>query len=376
MNLNSAMLSQPAPRASTEPSLRQTLAIVLASYLVFFLVLRFVSGSFSMVGGPVGDNGAYEEVASAICHWRFSGVVVKQFWGLAYAIAAVCFTTGMSERAGLVFTCIVSSLVAVTLCHRMWGGWITLFFALLNFEWFQRSLLGGAEPLFVALILACFFVLRRAKWAGSALFGALATVVRPFGVFALAGLGLELLWKKKYREFALATAISLVIGAAYAWPVARYLGSPFANVTLYKQNDWHRGSPFTFPLLAILRDTFPINAPLTNLALTWGWILFVLLGLAVAILRKDLISYGAKYPAEICFVLLYCTAVYTYNAPGWSRGDFPRFVIPVVPWTFVFLKPYLPARRWVIAILTVITPTLAAASAVGIRNVMGMLLKN
>lgn len=374
MNLISATASQPARQLRAEPSLPQTLAIVSASYLVFFLVLRCISGSFSLVGGAAGDNPAYKEAAAAIHHWQFSGVVVKQFWGLPYAIAAVCIPTGMSERAGLVLICIISSLVAVALCHRMWGGWIALFFALLNFEWFQRSLLGGAEPLFMAMILACFMALRYARPARSALFGALGTVVRPFGIFALTGLGLELLWKKKYRDCAWAIAIGLAVGFAYAWPLARYLGSPFANVALYQQNDWHRGAPFTIPFLGILRDTFPLNAPITSLLLTWGWILFVLLGLIVAIVTKQLISYGLKYPSEVCFYLLYCTAVYTYNSPGWSRGDFPRFVIPVVPWTLVFLRPYLPTRRWVVAALTVVTPALAAASAVGIRNVTGMLL--
>jgi len=376
MHPSSPVSRPPSSRQKEDPSLAQTLAVVLSSYLVFLAALRLFAGSLSLVGGSVGDNPSYLEAATAIRHWQISGIVVKQFWGLSYAIAALSAVTGLPGRAALVVVCITASLVSVILCHRLFGGWIAIFFALLSFEWFQRSLLGGAEPLFMALILASFLALRRAHWAWSAVFGALATVVRPFGVFALIGTGVQLLRQKKFRQSLLTTAIGLAIGALYAWPLAHYLGSPFANVAMYQRNDWHGRPPFILPFLAILRDTFPINAPLTNLALTWAWILFVLLGLVVALRTGAFASYAADYPAEICFVSLYCLALYTYSAPGWARGDFPRFAIPMLPWTLVFLRRYLPARRWAVAALTLVSPTLAAASAVGIRNVAEILSRH
>lgn len=377
MDLTSTEVARTPVQENGAPSLALTLGIVFISYVVFLAVLRLITGSLSLVGSTtVGDNPSYLQAAAAIRHWRFSGVEVKQFWGLPYAIAALCVATGMSERAGLVVVCVIASVVSVILCHRLWGGWIAIFFALLSLEWFERSLLGGSEPLFMAMILSAFLALRNTRWAWASVFGALATVVRPFGVFALIGLGVQLLRQRKFRECALATAIGLIIGVAYAWPLARYLGSPFANVARYQRADWHGGLPFTFPFLTIVRDTISTTVPWTNHVLTLGWIVFVIAGIAAAIRTGEFVSYATRYPAEICFVCLYSLALYTYNAPGWARAEFPRFAIPMLPWTLFFLRRYIPTRRWVVGVLTIVSPALAAAQAVGIRNAMRILVRH
>ncbi len=351
------------------PSLTQVLVVVIFSYLVFLLFLSLVGRSYWSMGGErFGDNPGYLEAASAIRHWEFAGVDVKQFWGVSYAVAGVSLVTRTSEATALVVVCVGSSLVSVALCYWLWGGWIAAFFSLLSLDWLQRSLLGGAEPLFVALLLGSFFALRRERWVGAAVLGSLATVVRPFGVFALVGLGIHLLYRKRFRDCVVATAIGLAIGALYAWPLEHYLGNPFANVAAYRANDWHGGLPFNFPLVAIFRDTIPINAPLTNLALTLGWIVFVLLGVVTALGSGDFRDYAKRHTAEACFVLIYCVALYTYDAPGWSRSNFPRFALPILPWILFFLRRYLPANWKVVWALAVITPCLAAASAVGIRQ--------
>lgn len=80
------------------PSLTQVLAMVLVSYLIFLVFLSLLGGSYwSLVGGKFGDNPDYLEAASAIRHWQFSGVNVKQFWGVSYAVACVSIVTGTSS---------------------------------------------------------------------------------------------------------------------------------------------------------------------------------------------------------------------------------------------------------------------------------------
>ncbi|HYW40264.1 MAG TPA: glycosyltransferase 87 family protein [Terriglobales bacterium] len=284
--------------------------------------------------------------------------------------------TETSEATALVVVCVGASLVSVALCYWLWDGWIAAFFALLSLDWFQRSLLGGAEPLFMALLLGSFLMLRRERWVYAAVLGSLATVVRPFGVFVLMGLGVHLLYRKRFRYSAIATAIALGIGALYTWPLKHYLGSPFANVASYQKYDWQGGLPFNFPFVAIVRDTIRIRAPWTNLALTLCWMLFVLVAIVVAIRSGEFQHYAKIHTAEACFVFLYCLALYTYNAPGWSRSQFPRFALPMLPWALFFLKRYVPTNRKVVWALAVITPSLAAASAVGIRQTWGILLRH
>jgi glycosyl transferase family 87 len=367
----SSLFGEPRP-----PSLTYLLGIVLVSYLIFVAALSLFGGSYwSLKGGNFGDNGAYIAVASGIRHWQLSGVHVKQFWGVSYAVACLSILTGASEPIALVVVCVGASLVGVALCFWLWDGWIAAFFALLSLDWFQRSLLGGAEPLFIALLLGSFLSLRRDRWVLAAVLASLATVVRPFGVFALVGLGIHLLYRRRFRDCAIATATALTIGALYTWPLKHYLGSPFANVASYHKSDWHGGLPFNFPFVAIIHDTIPTNAPLTNLALTLGWILFVLIAVVVAIRSGEFQHYAAKHTAEAVFALTYCAALYTYDAPGWSRSNFPRFALPLLPWVLVFLRRYIPKNRKVVWVLAVIMPTLAAASALGFRQTWGLLLQ-
>lgn len=357
------------------PSLAEVLAVVLVSYLVFLAFLYFVGGSYwSLVGGGFGDNPDYIKAASAIRHWQLSGVHVKQFWGLSYFVACISIITRTTEADALVVVCVGASLVATAVCYRLWGGWIAAFFALLSLDWFQRSLLGGAESLFVALLLGSFLMLRRERWVYAAGLASLATVVRPFGVFALLGLGVHLLYRKRFRDCAVATVIALGIGFLYAWPFLHYLGSPFVNVASYQSNDWQGGLPFNFPFVAIVRDT-PVDAPLTNLALTFGWILFVLVAAVVAIRSGEFQDLAKRHTAEAYFIALYFLALYTYNAPTWARSNFPRFALPLLPWALFFLKRFIPANRKVVWTLAVITPTLAAASAIGIRQTWRILLR-
>jgi len=356
--------------------LKHVLLFVLASYGIFLAIFFLLGGSFWSRVEDFGDNPGYLQLAAGIHHGQLSGIVVKQFWGLPYAVGALSLVTTLPERVSLVIVCVAASLVTVVLCYWLWDGWIAIFFALLSFDWFQRTLLGGAEPLFLALLLGSFLALRRNRWLLAAVLGALATVVRPFGVFALIGLGIELLYHRRVREAMVATVTAMAVGALYAWPVKYYLGNPFANVALYQQKDWHGGLPFSFPLLTILRDTFPRSVPWTNLALTWGWILFVLIALIVAITNGELREYAKTHTAQAIFVVLYAIALYTYSAPGWSRSNFPRFALPLLPWALVFIKRYLPHDRRFIWGLAVVAPALAAASSIGIRQAAGILFKH
>jgi len=361
------------PRA---PDLREVLAFVILSYAVFYAALSLWGGLRLVGGSAFGDNPSYLSAASAIRYWHFDGVEVHQFWGVSYATAFFSAVTRIPLRPAFVIVCVVASLAALAICYRLWGGWVAAFCFLLSLDWFKSSLLGGSESLFIALILAAFLALRRGKSLWSALFAALATVVRPFGMFALIGIGIELLWRKKFQEFTWAVAIALLIGGLYVWPLAQYLGNPMANVASYQQNDWHGRPPFTVPFVAIVRDTLASSVPLTNLALTSFWVGLVLLGMVIAVASGTLRNYARSYPAEACFASLFFLALFTYNAREWARAEFPRFALPLLPWVLVFLYRYLPKRSWVTWSLAVITPVLAAASALGIRNVVPALFRH
>ena len=361
-------------RWSREPSAADVLLIASLTCLMF-VGLIVVNTKFSALVDSFGDSSAYMSIASAIRQWNFQNVVVKQFWGLPYVMAAISLVAHVSDRSALLLTSVASSLVAVLLCYKLWGGWVAGFFAVLNFDWMQRSLLGGSEPLFMALLLGTFLAVRRERWLLAALLSSCATIVRPLGFFALAGIGVALLRDRQFRRLAQAVAIALAIAAVYVLPLAYAFGDPLATVHSYQRPGQSGPNLFGIPFYAIFKGTLLYPAPWTNLVLTFGWILFVTLGATVMAVSRSFREYAKAHLVEISFVLPYLISIYCYNFPYWARGSFPRFAIPVIPFVLVALRQWWPNDRRLLGGMAVASPLLAAVSALGVRNVLPIFQK-
>lgn len=357
---------------STEPSQGELALLVGFSFILFIFIVALVRNYFAAVDN-FGDSMSYMTLASAIRRWDFHGIVIKQFWGLPYAMAALSKVTGVSDRTALLVCSLVPSLVAAILARRLWDGWVAGYFAILNFDWIQRSCLGGSEPLFVCLLLAAFVSARRQQWLLAALLASFATVVRPLGVFALVGIGLALLWKRDFRRFAAATAIGLVVGVLYAIPLATHFGDPLATVSSYHSKEWAGGWLFGFPFYAIIKGTLLYPAPWTNLALSFGWIFLVVAAVVVMVKASEFRTYCRLHVVEAVFLVPYLWCLFTYNYPYWARGTFARFAIPILPFVLLALHRWLPKDRRILWGIGVVSSALAACSALGVANVVRML---
>jgi hypothetical protein len=340
--------------------------VVFVTFIAFFRAYSAAVDNF-------GDSSAYMALASAIRHWDFRGIVIKQFWGLPYAMAALSTVARISDRTSLLMISVSASFAAAALAWRLWGGWIAGFFAILNFDWLQRSYLGGSEPLFVALLFGSFLSVRKERWLSAAVLASLASVVRPLGIFALIGIGVALLWRRNYRTLLPAILIGGVVGALYTLPLARHFGDPLATVNSYHSREWQGGWLFGFPFYAIIKGTLTEPAPLTNLVLSFGWIFLVLFAIVVMVRNARFREYARNHVVETIFLIPYLWTLYTYNYPHWARGNFARFAIPIVPFVLLALDRWLPKDRRVLWALGVVTPILAAASAIGIGNVTQIL---
>src|ERR1700685_4046483 len=120
--LSAAPSPHPNRKWGQEPSLREVLALWVVTSLVFVAVVAVLRNYLALVDDS-GDASAYMAVASAIRHWNFHGLMVKQFWGLPYAMAALSTLTGVSDRTALLLICFSTSLASVAIAHRLWGGW-------------------------------------------------------------------------------------------------------------------------------------------------------------------------------------------------------------------------------------------------------------
>jgi hypothetical protein len=315
-----------------------------------------------------GDNGAYLDAARAIRHWNFDHVIVKQFWGLSYAVALFSFVPGPSPRTIFLVICAACSLASVLLAYQLWGAWIAGYFAVLNFDWMQRSYLGGSEPLFTLLLFASFICIRKERWIWAAILAALASVVRPLGIFALLAIGFVLLCRREYRKFLLCTGAGAIIGILYLLPFALYFHDALYQVHRYKTSDLHSGPALGLPFQALISSFWHDRPPLTNFLLILGWIVFIVTGF-VAMSRKSFRPYINEHRPEFLFAFLYAAFLFTYNSE-WARAEFPRFAIPLVPFVLVALEPWLPKSRVIFYSACVICSVLAACSAIGIRNVL------
>jgi len=152
--------------------------------------------------------------------------------------------------------------------------------------------------------------------------------------------------------------------------MARHFGDPLATVHSYQDPSVPL---FGIPFYAIVKGTILYPAPWTNLALSFLWILLVVSGLAAIFFNARFRDYARRNPTEILFAAPYLLLVFCYNYPVFARTNFARFAIPVLPFIFLALSRWIPKDRRVLWLLGAATSVLAAASALGIRNVIHML---
>jgi hypothetical protein len=352
----------------TLPPSRIELSLLWLFAAVLFAVVLIQFRNYASEVDTFGDNDAYLLAANAIRHWNFRGAAVKLFWGLPYVMAGLSWLR-VPLRSALLLICMSSSLLSVLLARHLWGPWIAAFFTVLNFRWIQLSVLGGAEPLFVALLFSSFWAVRKERWLGATALAALATLVRPVGIFALLGIGLALIFRRDYRKAFLCTSLGALVGGLYLLPFWLYFHDPLYQFHLYKQFDWQSGSAIGLPFRAIVISLLHDRGTWTSVLFTTGWIIFAFAGLCL-MSRRGFRQYIREHQAECIFAFFYLAFIFSYNSVAWARAEFPRFAIPVMPFLLLAFDRWLPKSRYVLYGLCIISPVLGACSAVGIRNVM------
>ena len=355
-----------------EPGPREVLLLAGFTYVVAFLVIAMVE-PFSDRVAAFGDNTSYVAIARAIGAWDFSELNPYHFWGLSYLIAAVSRLTFLPEWWALTAICLGSALGAVYLIQRLWGGWVACYFIVLSLEWQQRALLGGAEPLFVLLVVASFAAVRRDRWLFAALFAALSTVVRPVGVFALLAIGIVLLVRRSYGKLMASTTVGALVGAAYMLPLVTYFGDPLANFRFYQNQDWGSASPIGFPFVAVINGAIAFDLPWTSRIRAALWVMFYVLAVVVMLRRPWFRDYARRYPVEVLFAVGYILFAFSYNSPIWAWVEFPRYALPALPMALYAVSEYLPRDRRVVWSLAAVSAALAAASAMNVRRVVDVL---
>ena len=101
----------------------ETLLLWMVTAILFVGTIRIFRPYSDTVTG-FGDSSAYTGVASAIHHWNFRGLQIKQFWGYPYLVAVVAQITRLPDQGALLLVSFASSFLSTALAYRLWGGGI------------------------------------------------------------------------------------------------------------------------------------------------------------------------------------------------------------------------------------------------------------
>lgn len=299
------------------------------------------------------DMTSYAEAATAVRHWQLTGAPARQFWGYAYAGALLSLVLpGVPMLVVLLLVSALSGCVAVALVHRLWGGWIAVYLVAVGWQWVQREAFGGSEPLFMALTLAAFLSTRHDQWRRAALWAALATTVRPIGVFAVGAILVTVLMKRRWTDAALAFCTTVAVFGVYCVPLA-VAGDALGNIHWYAPQMvggtvWHN----------VLRDEV---SPVRQILVT-GAIAVVLVAPFVAFAREQM---GRR--AENLFAFGTSCFLVTLNCQpcAWA---FPRFAIVSIPFALLVVRRWLPRDDRVVGVLSIFSSLVGAAMQINDRN--------
>jgi hypothetical protein len=356
----------------SEPSLPECLGLLsMALGIQVFEYMR--NGGFWHWVLSYGDNPEFLPAAEFIKQWSFgSSYPDWHFAGLPIAIAALSTLLRVSAPVALVLLSVLCSASACIVIYKLYGGAVTAAFLMVSAEWLQGSILGASEPLFTLLFLASFLAVRSNLWSSAALLGSLATTVRPVGIFALVGLGIDLLRKRKWAELAWSITIAGCIGCAYLWAAHRLTGDAFMNFKRYRF-DWGNGSPLAMPPMALLHSLRSIlSESRWYVSVKYlGWPILTVFMIATMWMNREARDKAFReHTVESIAVSLYVFFFlsYNYTGVGWY---WPRFMIPVIPFLLLSIRKWLPSMSWIIWPAVALSSLVACSELLKMKTVFG-----
>lgn len=332
-------------------------AMVLSCYAVFVLFI-FVFDNYGQRVAQMGDNGSYAHESRIIRGRERSSAGAMHFPGYSLLAAPVAEALNISDVNALPIVSTIGSLVAVGLAGELWGPWAATCFALANLDWIQRSLLGGADPVFAAFVLAALLAARSERWVWASVLGSLATIIRPLGVTALLAIGLVLLYRRNWRALASAVGIAMTVAAGYFLLMKEIFGNALENFAWYRSMGLGHDRTF-IPIVTLFLATPGHELTSKNIAKAAVWILLTLCALLAAFMKSSSRRSMRDDPVPWLFGGLYFASFFFLPA-WWIDSQYPRYFAPVIPLVFFTLRDWLPRRRWIVWIAGMASVILAA----------------
>lgn len=300
------------------------------------------------------DNGTYIAASNAIRTGRW--IALKDnptpFFGFPLVIAAVTRATALNGWAAVIAISLLSALIMCACVHHLYGSPAVLSPLVLSWDWVGICVLGGSEAPFCACLFGAFLCARSERWRTAATLAAIATTIRPVGVFALLALFLSRIHRHAWRTSAEIALLGITIGLVYLGLVGSLTGDPWINFRTYRV-DWNTGWPVGPPFIALVHSSLPLFH-------RFGWWIGMRVMVVVAMTAAAGIHVGYRIAlgrwslpeAESMFALLTVGFLLCYPFRNLAY-EWPRFVIPAVPILTAAHRSIVPADRrfWWLVVL-------------------------
>lgn len=344
--------------------------LALAAYSVCFLITIRYRDYWGLVWSS-GDNAGYIHIAQGLRFWS-AGLIgqVKLFWGTGYAILALASITGLNFGAALLSISIVSCTLGIVLCYRLYGLGVAAWFVFISPPMMYRSMAGGPESLFVALFLGSLVALRKGSPKTAMLLAALSVTVRPIGIFLVIAIAVKAIAARTWVRLVQAIGIAGIICILYCLPLLLLFKEAFGNVKGYSA-DWYATSlPISLPLVPIIHQALVSKEPMSNTIRLGIWVAAVFVILVYkGIFQRKVLLYWREHPEEALANVLIVIFCFSYNS-FWAWGEFPRFVIPAIPFLLALIGTESLCKRTVLYVAAPVCGAVSAAYIVGFQQLI------
>jgi len=378
---------------AAKPRAFDLLAIFLASLALRLFAVGFALLAFHIPFAEYADKGdgeSYQRYAQAICGDPFSLTEydTRVFPGYPALIALVHEVTRLPfSAAGLAVT-VVSAALAASLSAALFAdvriGWAML--ALIPHWPVNSSLIMGEAPL-LALVAGGLLLGINGRTVAAGLLLGMAGLVRPVACFAVLGLMLAELKRRRFGRAASVGALAAAVVGIGLFLLHHAFGDALHGVRVYA-NSTHAygGQIFRWPFESLV--TFPLRAHVSMGRVSYIYLHVVLTLLACALLLRRAWALRRALPGNepaetveskaatrarsvdmaaavwlignTLFILCIGSGV-----AGWGFHHFPRFMLPALPAFFWAFRDWLPRQPivWILIAAAMLGPTIMGVSA-------------
>ncbi|GBF41354.1 hypothetical protein LPTSP2_06260 [Leptospira ellinghausenii] len=345
------------------------------TFVYYTILIKYWGSDFVGEMDKIGDNGPFKTIVKCIdlkdCELAKD---VYVFWGypiLSYLFGKVTF---LSINYAMIGINIIAAIILFFVLSKLFNSFTAIVFNIYSYDWIQRVLSGGSEPLFMVFLFLAIYAYKKNKniFLVGLLIG-ISNTIRPLGVFLLGSIILDLILKKRFVEILKLVFTFLIIVIGYHLYLNYALGKGFANYTNY-QSSWDSKSPISFPFVALLNGLYALDTGILNRIKLWIYFLVSLIPIFVIFLRdKGLREFGF-YRTELFFAAAYFLFIVSYNTTFWIAHIYPRIFLPIAPICIYLIfhkKVYIPFNQKVFILLAAFCmAVLSSISTIGIQNVI------